>query len=433
MLIYTHTITSRIRYIMNLLFAEMMGITPELTNNKNRFIESPLPKLVYNQQPVSGALFIESTALLFEEGVKPIAPECINYKDYKALFPGKGDLPFDIFAASFFLVTRYEEYLPSAKDTYGRFQAKNAVAYKQDFLSLPIIDFWVEDLKQLLIQRYPGITFKRNAFRATMTFDIDVAFAFKGRNILTNILSAGKDLLTFRLRHLKERIRVLSGKKADPFDSYDYIRSSLQNSDVYHLFFFLLKRKRTSFDRNISPRSPALGELLRSITSFSKAGIHPSYFSSEQVEYLKAEKQELEKQLCSPVTFSRQHYLRWQLPGTFTALADAGITDDYSMGFAELPGFRAGTCRPFHFYNLQDEVQTPLVLHPISYMDGSLIEDMSLSPEQSIEQIKKIFAAVKKVNGHFISIWHNHTLSDYGIYKGWRKPYEETLRLLKEN
>jgi hypothetical protein len=176
-----------------------------------------------------------------------------------------------------------------------------------------------------------------------------------------------------------------------------------------------------------------LQQLVKWIAGFSKAGIHPSYFSSENVYYLKDEKQELEKLLRSPVTISRQHYLRWEIPGTFTALTDAGITDDYSMGFAEQPGFRAGICTPFHFYNLLVEVETPLTIHPISYMDGSFIEDMNLSPEESIEEIKKIVATVKKVNGHFICIWHNHTLSEYGIYIGWRKPYEETLRLVKEN
>jgi hypothetical protein len=238
MLIYTHTITARIRYIMNLLFKDMMGITPELTDNPELLIQSDLPKLAYTSQPVPGVLFIESKELLFEQGVKEINPACISYKHYKALFPGRGDLPFDIFAASFFLVTRYEEYLPSVKDSYGRFQAKNTLAYKQDFLDIPVINYWVEELKQLLQQRYPAMKFKANAFQATMSFDIDVAFAFKGRSISTSFLSAGKDLLDLRFQHFKERMRVLAGKKDDPFDSYDYIKSSLKNSAVQHLFFF---------------------------------------------------------------------------------------------------------------------------------------------------------------------------------------------------
>jgi hypothetical protein len=101
------------------------------------------------------------------------------------------------------------------------------------------------------------------------------------------------------------------------------------------------------------------------------------------------------------------------------------------MAYAELPGFRAGICTPFHFYNLAQETETPLLIHPVTYMEGSFIEDMAMQPEETIATISELIATVKAVNGAFVCIWHNHTLSDYKMYKGWRKPYEATLRLIK--
>jgi hypothetical protein len=45
-----------------------------------------------------------------------------------------GDLPFDPLAATFYLVSRYEEYLPFIPDEHGRFPAKQSFAFSNGFL-----------------------------------------------------------------------------------------------------------------------------------------------------------------------------------------------------------------------------------------------------------------------------------------------------------
>jgi hypothetical protein len=432
MLVYTHTITPRVQYIFRLLLKEMMGIEPHFTQDVEVFESASLPKLAYGKQRLQNGLYIEAVELLFETGVRKVPVDVFTYDGLPAFFQGNGDIPFDIFAASFFLISRYEEYLPSAKDQYQRYKAKNSLAYQHGFLDKPVINFWVEALKKLISTRYPAIQTKEQQFSATVTFDIDVAFAFRGRSFLRKLLSSGKELLSFNFHDFVKRLKVYASNATDPFDSYSYILASLSEIDARHIFFFLVAGKLSRYDRNLSPSSGAMSSLVKEIRASSEVGIHPSYYTSEKKELLAKEKQKLEVLLSRPVTISRQHYLRFQLPGTFMQLLEAGITEDYSMGYAELPGFRAGICTPFRFYNLSEETATQLVIHPVTYMEGSFLEDMGMQPDECITTIAQLVETVKAVKGSFVCIWHNHTLSDYKIYKGWRKPYEATLRLLKE-
>jgi hypothetical protein len=432
MLVYTHSITPRIQYIFNLIFKEMMGVDLRLTDNATEFSESKLPKLAYTHERPPGEIFIQADTLLFQNAIKRFPIEVFSYRDLPAFFQGEGLLPFDIFAASFYLVTRYEEYLPASKDEYGRFKAKHSLAYKHHFLDKPVINYWVEELKQSLQISYPCLKFRQQVFSATMSFDIDVAYAYKGRSAVRTMLSASKEIVTFNFSSFLNRISVLTAKQNDPYDSYGYIINSLRGQPVKHIFFFLLAKTLTKYDRNVLPTSKELQQLVKELDAFSTAGLHPSYFSSERKTLLKEEKGLLEGMLNRPVVISRQHYLRWQLPASFLHLAEQGILHDYSMGYAEIPGFRAGICTPFPFYNLLTNEATRLTIHPITYMEGSLIEDMGMQPETSITVIEKLIQRVKAVNGDFLCIWHNHTLSDYGVYKGWRKPFEATLRLVKE-
>src|SRR5204863_517356 len=83
---------------------------------------------------------IEPCGLLFETGVMEHAIKWFEVngsredKSYKAFFKTAGDYPFDIFAASFYLLSRYEEYLPHQKDIYGRYAHQNSLAFKENVL-----------------------------------------------------------------------------------------------------------------------------------------------------------------------------------------------------------------------------------------------------------------------------------------------------------
>ena len=40
---------------------------------------------------------------------------------------------------------------------------------------------------------------------------------------------------------------------------------------------------------------------------------------------------------------------------------------------------------------------------------------------------------VKAVNGNFISVWHNESLCDKGIWVGWKEVYEKMLNTALNN
>jgi hypothetical protein len=62
---------------------------------------------------------------------------------------------------------------------------------------------------------------------------------------------------------------------------------------------------------------------------------------------------------------------------------EAGITEEYSMAFPEAPGFRAGTCKPFYFYDLKNEKVTDLKIFPVTCMDATFVYYLKQSPEKS--------------------------------------------------
>ena len=128
------------------------------------------------------------------------------------------------------------------------------------------------------------------------------------------------------------------------------------------------------------------------------------------------------------MTKSRQHFLKLQLPYTYRNLINLDITDDYTMGFAAQPGFRASICTPFHFYDLDMDSETKLKVHPFTLMEGTLKDYMGISAVQAMEYITPLITEVKAVNGTFISLWHNESLGDEGRWKGWSTVYEEMIK-----
>lgn len=115
-------------------------------------------------------------------------------------------------------------------------------------------------------------------------------------------------------------------------------------------------------------------------------------------------------------------------PNTYYSLLSAGITEDYSMGFADAPGFRAGTCKPFYFYDLKNEKASSLKIYPITFMEGTLMK--TAEPARPLHKIKMLLEEVKNVNGLFISLWHNHTISQTDEYREWKNVHDKMLEAI---
>ncbi|MCB0811494.1 MAG: hypothetical protein KDB96_19625, partial [Flavobacteriales bacterium] len=157
-------------------------------------------------------------------------------------------------------------------------------------------------------------------------------------------------------------------------------------------------------------------------------GLHPSYASSGEAGRTAREKHRLEAETSSPVTVSRQHFLRLQVPDTFRELEQLGIREEHSLGFADRPGFRCGTCTPFPWYDVERERETSLVCWPFQVMDSALAYRMGLTPEEAAEEALRVAGLVREVNGTFVSVWHERFLSGHGREAGWESVFPRVVQ-----
>jgi hypothetical protein len=193
--------------------------------------------------------------------------------------------------------------------------------------------------------------------------------------------------------------------------------------------FFFLFSDYGQFDKNLSIYNPAFRTLIKRIADYAIVGIHPSYASNKNPQKLKKEIEDLSKCLHRQVTHSRQHFLKLSLPETYRNLIHWGITDDYTMGFADQPGFRAGTCIPFPFYDLDLHTPTSLLIHPFMFMDGTLKDYLKIPENQIVDFVKPYIEEVKRYSGTLITLWHNETHGGSGRWKGWPEIYETIVSL----
>jgi hypothetical protein len=366
--------------------------------------------------------------LLFETGIHTQSIGCFEQGGYRAFFKSDGDMGFDILAAAFYLVSRYEEYLPHAKDEYGRYAHTNSLAYKEGFLHLPLINIWLQDMKRLLKEKFPDLYFNHAGFKFLATYDIDIAYSYLYKGWLRNLGGALRSLLKGQFLLLAERIKVLRGKEKDPFDSYEWL-------DALHLYcrpkayyFFLLADKRGVYDKNIHPSHKAMKKLINYHASGYPIGIHPSWQSGDKELLLREEKEMLECISDKDIIHSRQHYVRFLLPDTYRKLIKAGIQKDFSMGYGSINGFRASIASSFNWYDLKKEEETQLKLYPFCFMDSNAFFEQKLTPQQAFDEMMNYYYIVKKVNGLLITVWHNSILGTDPQFKGWNEVYEIFLR-----
>ncbi|MGP8217285.1 MAG: polysaccharide deacetylase family protein [Bacteroidia bacterium] len=433
LLIYTPKLTARVNYIF-LLFWESIINTPyrvitDITEYKN--YEGP--RLNYSEQPVArDEIFVCSSGLLFDKGINPQKITVSEWEGLKVFYQtAGGSIPFDVFAASFYLVSRYEEYFPFEYDEHRRFRPSDSLAFKNKFINVPLVNLWAEKLKSILLKAYPGIAIRDNTYTFIPTIDVDVAYAHKGRKLHITIGSYLKALSKFNFALIADKTRTLLGQMPDEYDTYDYLEEILIRKSNTGPIYFFLAGNRAPYDKNIDFDSLCFANLVKKVSGYAGVGIHPSYKSMSKIEVVGEEVKRVERWLGKKITQSRQHFLRIIIPDTYRCLAALGITDDYSMGYASCPGFRASICTPFFFYDLQKEEILPVKLHPSVVMDGTLLEYMNISPDEAINLTGKLIEQVKHCKGEFVSIWHNSSLNDLGKWKGWRKVFETIVAKAK--
>jgi hypothetical protein len=429
MLFYSDQDSPRLIYILDLFSNEIFNEPMRFTSDQDAFISYTGAKINYSPERLSeNEFFLRPHALLFEKDIREQLINRFDVSDKPAFFKTNGDFPFDLFAAAFYLLSRYEEYLPFEPDTFGRFPHQSSLAYKEKFLDFPLINYWLEDFKKLLRQKFPDLIFRMKDFKFIPSYDIDIAYSYKYKGLKRNLGGFCRSLVKGQWHYLLDRWDVLFYKKKDPFDSYEWLDSLHLYCRTRAYYFFMLAKKQKGVDKNISPAKQGLRSLIAYHAAGYTVGVHPSWQSGDEEAVLMEEVDELEKITGTPVKYSRQHYIRMNLPKTYRQLIDVGIEKDFSMGYGASNGFRASIASSFFWYDLKTEKKTKLMLFPFCFMDATAFYENRLTPKAAFTELMGYYRKIKQVNGLMATIWHNQFFGTDPMFTGWKEVYEVFLK-----
>lgn len=428
MLVYAEHITERLEYTLSLVFKTVLGVDYEVTENQITFEQFSQPKLNYSKKTLSGVQILPDGLLRESTVSSPLDVVKSTWMDLPILFPNEGKIiPFDLLSATFFLVTRYEEYdLDVPLDKHGRFPLSASILSANE-LARPLVNEWCfEFAKRLNI--VPNKKYNR-----ILTFDIDHTFVYGGKPFWKFVGGAYKDLFRGKFTQLFSRVQSNYNLDKDPNNTFPYLFWKIKEQNEQPIFFFLNAEERVKHDKNTSYDHPEQQRIVKACAQLGAIGIHPSYGAHQAKDYGKSELDSLSDLIDRPITKSRQHFLKFRLPATYQRLLQWDIQEDYSMGFPEGLNFRMGITHPVPWFDLEHNKVTSLTVFPIGLMDISLKKYKKLEPEQVKKKAKEHIAFYKKYGGTFVLLWHNSSFNYFEGWEGWTGVFEAILDESKAN
>ncbi|MEZ4875829.1 MAG: hypothetical protein R2793_10375 [Flavobacteriaceae bacterium] len=425
LLIYTPKVTPRIDYAFKHLCTRILGLKIDFTNILEDFISYQGAKISYGKQPLGNEPFFYAHGLLNIQGFEDVELTVRPWNQTIGFFPAseKSMLPYDIFSAAFYLLSRYEEYLPHVKDELGRFPASESLAYKEGFLRQPVVDLWAYELKKVLSEVFPDLLFPAKSISVHNLIEAKRPFEFLQRGLLRNILGFGGDLWKLKLGRFFLRARVLLGLRKDPYDTFNWMLNNVRTSASKLTVFFLLG-EGFSFREDFNTKRQKFRNLVKYVADYCEVGLMLSFHSLADYEKLKEERKQLEDITHRSLLSSTNDRQLINLPNVYRNLVELEVQNDFTMFYYNEIGFRAGTCTPFLFYDLDYEVKTPLVLHPV--IGKSLA--LTLGKERDTEGIiAQVYHWVKEVNGSFLFFFSNRDFEQKRENKVWRYIFSDKL------
>jgi len=326
----------------------------------------------------------------------------------------------DIFSASFFMLTRWEEYVNKNRDSHNRFPATESLAFKEGFLDRPIVNEYVEQLKQMLLELDSSLKFKEQKKELLLTHDVDVPLLYPNlfsgyRDILGDIVKRKKFKLAFN--KILTKYLVLTKQTKDPYDTFDELMDLSENLGIKSYFFFMAKGD-TIYDNFYKSSDKFIQKLIKKIKDRGHyIGIHPTYNAYNSNIQFKKEKKELEVNLQTDIKFGREHYLRFEVPTTWQIWEDNSMEWDSSCGYADRVGFRCGTGDTFSVFNILTREKLKLKERPLIVMDCSLFDYSHYGYSEAKEKIDEM----RERSNQFTMLWHNSYIGHIEFYKEYLK------------
>jgi len=328
----------------------------------------------------------------------------------------------DILGTVFFLLTRYEEVVLRARDVHERFPLSATLAMAEGFVDRPIADESVDWLWAAMLELWPGLQRRETTFRLLPTHDVDHAWSTLGQGMTTVARSVGGDLVRRRdpalaVRRVRSFVSARSGRvDRDPFNTFDLLMETSERAGLRSTFYFMAGATDPKYDGSYRISDPPVLQLLRQIHERGhEIGLHASYHTYRSAEQMRTEFDSLQD-ACHAVGFDqagwgvRQHYLRFEVPTTWRHQEAAGLAYDSTVGFAEVNGFRSGTCREHRVFDLLGRTALALRERPLVFMDAASDEFLAMDLEGAAARCRALVATCQRQQGDAVLLYHNSSL-----------------------
>ena len=427
--IYTDKYTNRLKYVADHIFKRILGQSVNIVNKVEDLPTlSACPLIVYSETlKVKGALHIVPNGLLFKKGVREYDITMNTWDGVKTFFATKGgDIPFDIFSASFYLLSRYEEYLPIKEnfDSKGCFISEKSLAYKEGFLETPLVDVWALKLEEKLNSLFPNYTSSIDRrFRFLPIISVNTPYRYRTYSVLGNLLRLSKKVLERDWSELKKQLRVLLRIDQDPYCNVEKIVELHNRNSLRPLFAFRISNKKW-YKR---PVYFAYSTYKKVLCRNYQIALCISGVASNSVSQLKLEQKILSRIFRTRIVIGTSSLSEYVVPKFYRNLSNSKIKEDFSMSYPDRIGFRASTCTPFRVYDLNREEYYRIDVHSVPFTVWS-VKRMGLNKEEIVKAATSMAKTVKSLKGEFIIASHNDNFVDSSMLKGWASTYEYVIR-----
>lgn len=410
LLIYMQKVTPRKTYTFKQVLGKILRFEIKITSKIEEFIAYSGVKFSYGEKSMGNEFFVKSHGLLDKQGISKQDIKIKKWDEIPCFFQVgmESHIPFDIFSASFYMLSRYEEYLPHVKNKNGGFPAEESLAFQNKFLQQPIVDLWAYRFKTILHKYFPKADFPTRKYNVQNILSVEQVYRYKEKGFLRNLAGGVTDFLKLRWRLVFKRLHTLLFFADDPYDVYDELLKFSKQYKINWSFMFQLS-DYSVYNKNIGYNRLTYHSMIKSMGDYGAIGLLLGYEALFDGNVLKTEKIRWENIVHRDLenVLTNDHGLNF--PELYNNYDNLEITHDYSMGFPNKIGFRAGTCTSFLYYDLKLERISPLTLHPTAFNSRSFKANSFFEIKKILERVQTY---VKKVNGELVVVFKNRDFAE---------------------
>lgn len=393
--------------------------------------DSNLPCAQWNANAEGYASPID--AMLPAPGAAPLSVPLISGTD------NGWHIGYDILGLTYWMLNRIEEIDRTDLDNHGRFPATASHAYRYDYLERPVVDEWLHVLGQVMRNTWPKIELRQHAFSMKVSHDVDSPslYSFKPWQTIARMMVGH----AFKRRDMKAflqapLIKLTSSKqlhRRDPYNTFDWLMDVSEQHSLTSAFYFICGRT-SNMDADYLPEHPRIRALMqRMYQRGHEIGLHPSYGTYQTPALIKQEADRLRSVLAAECITQdeiggRMHYLRWEQTTTLQGWHDAGMAYDSTLGYADRPGFRCGSCFEYPAFNSVTQQMLKTRIRPLVAMECTVIDEvyLGLGNTQAAEaKFLVLKDRCRMLNGCFTTLWHN---SYFANGAGLKEMYQRIIR-----